>query len=149
MKQSAANRRRPARRSTRSSSEANSSEPGVEIWDDPEWRPALDALEGWADGKFTGKSDPRPLAKLLCSGKSVPEEVAARLGVFLDPEWGKKGPRLAMLIPTRYSSQGDLRKLTEMIAAKREIEKALECCGKLESAIADVKKRQAVREAIS
>jgi hypothetical protein len=46
-----------------------------------------------------------------------------------------------MLIPTRYSGQGDLRKLTEMIAAKREIEKALECCGKLESAIADVKKK--------
>jgi hypothetical protein len=129
------------RQSTGLSAEANSNEPGVEVWDDPEWRPALDALEGWWDGKFTGKPDPRPLAKLLHSGKPVPQEVAARLGDFLDPEWGKKGPSLTMLIPTRYSGDSDLRKLTEMIAAKREIERALEWSGKLESAIARVKEK--------
>jgi hypothetical protein len=41
---------------------------------------------GWAeDGKYTGKPDPKPLAKLLRSGKPVPEAVAVQLGVWLDP----------------------------------------------------------------
>jgi hypothetical protein len=131
-----------ARQSTSSSSEANSSELDVGVWNDPEWRPALDALEGWQpDGKFIGKPDPRPLAKLLRSGKPVPEAVAVRLGIFLDPEWGKKGPSLTMSIPKRYSGHGDLRRLKEMIAAKQEIKKARERTGKLEAAIAEVKEK--------
>jgi hypothetical protein len=66
-------------------------EPEVEVWDDLEWGPALHALEGWTeDGAYTGDSDPKPLAKLLCSGKPVPEQVAWRLGVLLDPPWGKR-----------------------------------------------------------
>jgi hypothetical protein len=88
---------------------------------------------------FTGKPDPRPLAQLLRSRKPVPEAVALYLGVLLNPEWGKKGPKLIMSIPTRYSGYRDLQTLHEMVDAKREIEKALERNGKLESAIADVK----------
>ena len=131
-----------ARQSTSSSSEVNSSEPGVEIWNDPEWRPALDALEGWQPGgEFTGKPDPRPLAQLLRSGKPVPEAVAVRLGTFLNPEWGKKGPKLTMSIPTRYSGYGDLQTIKAMIAAQREIKEALERNEKLEFAIADVQKK--------
>jgi hypothetical protein len=58
-------------------------ETDVEWWIDPEWGPALDALEGWADG-YTGKSDPKPLAALLCSGTPVPAEVAWRLARIME-----------------------------------------------------------------
>ncbi len=127
-----------ARQSTSASSEASSSEPDVEVWDDPEWRPALDALEGWSDGKFTGKPDPKPLAQLLRS-RPIPEAVAVRLGVLLDPEWGDKGPKLTMSIPPRWSGYGDLQRIKRMLEAKRDIEKELQRGGKLEAAIEEVK----------
>ena len=76
-------------------------EPEVEVWDDPDWGPALDELEGWSGRTYTGQSDPKSLAKLLCSGKPVPEQVAWRFGVLLDPPWGKKGKVL-----TWHSSNG-------------------------------------------
>jgi hypothetical protein len=67
------------------------SEADVEVWNDPVWQPALEAFEGWTkDGNYTGKSDPKKLAKLLRSGKPVPEAVAVQLGVLLDPPWEKK-----------------------------------------------------------
>ncbi len=133
------NRRGPTSNGTQptgSSPEANSSEPNVEVWTDDEWEPALRALEAWKPGgEFTGKPDPTPLAKLLRTGKPVPEAVAVRLGVLLDPEWGNKGPKLTMSIPTRYSGYGDLQTIKAMIVAKRELEIALQQSGKLESAI--------------
>ena len=139
------NRGGPTDKATQAASlppEASSSEPKVEVWTDAEWEPALHALEGWAtDGKYTGKPDPKPLAKLLRSGKPVPEAVAVRLGVLLDPEWGNRGPKLTMSIPTRYSGYANLQTLKAMIAAKGEIEKALpQFNRKLEAAIEEVGK---------
>jgi hypothetical protein len=123
-------------------SEANPSEPNIVVWSDPEWGPALDALEGWQpDGKYAGKPDPRPLAKLLRSGKPVPEVVATRLGVLLDPPWGNKGPRLFPSVSKRYTGQADLQTIKAMMSAKREIEKELQSSGKLEAAIEEVVKR--------
>jgi hypothetical protein len=73
------------------------------VWQDSEWEPALNALQGWESGlKYTAKSNPTPLAKLLISGKPVPAAVAMELGCWLDPPWGKKGPRLAAVLPKRY-----------------------------------------------
>ena len=92
-------------------------EPEVEVWDDPDWGPALGALEGCSGRTYTGESDPKPLAKLLCSGKPVPEQVAWRLGVLLDPPF-----------------------LREMIDLKKKIEMALKPNIKLEAAIAEVMK---------
>jgi len=80
----------------------------IEIWDDPELEPALSALHGWVADvespgfKFTGESDPKPLAKLLRSGKTVPGPIAESLGLWLDPPWGTKGPRLTATLPARY-----------------------------------------------
>lgn len=121
---------------TSPSPEASSSGSNVEVWTDDEWEPALRALESWKPGgEFTGKPDPTPLAKLLRSGKPVPEAVAVGLGVLLDPEWGNKGPKLTMSIPTRYSGYGDWQTIKAMIVARRELEIALQQSGKLEFAI--------------
>jgi hypothetical protein len=115
-------------------------EPEIEVWDDPDWGPALNALEGWRDRTYTGESDPGPLAKLLCSGKPVPEQVAWRLGVLLDPPWGKKGNILVLEISKRYSGQTELNSVKEMIDLKMKIEMALKGTEKTESAIAAVMK---------
>jgi hypothetical protein len=116
--------------------------PNVEVWDDPEWRPALDALEGWPQGGgYTGKSDPKPLAKLLCSGKPVPDQVAWRLGVLLDPPWGKKGKVLTLSSNKRYTGQTELEHIKEMIDLKKQIEVAKGSNGKLEAAIEEVKRK--------
>ena len=116
--------------------------PNVEVWDDPEWRPALDALEGWPQGGgYTGKSDPKPLAKLLCSGKPVPDQVAWRLGVLLDPPWGKKGKVLTLSSNKRYTGQTELKHIKEMIDLKKQIEVAKGSNGKLEAAIEEVKRK--------
>ena len=112
----------------------------VEVWDDPDWGPALGALEGWSGRTYTGQSDPKPLAKLLCSGKPVPEQVAWRLGVLLDPPWGKKGKVLALALNKRYSGQRELKFLREMFDLKKKIEMALKPNIKLEAAIAEVMK---------
>jgi hypothetical protein len=123
-----------------SPAEANLDEP--EVWGDPEWEPALHALEGWQqDGEYTGKPDTKPLAKLLRSGKPVPEPVAVRLGVLLDPPWGEKGPKLTPLIPKRHSGYADLQTIKAMMAAKRHFEEELTHAGKLEAAIAAVKQK--------
>ena len=62
-----------------------------------------------------------------------------QLGVWLDPPWGNNGPRLTPSIPKRYSGYADLQTIKAMIAAKREIEKALpRANGKLEAAIEEV-----------
>jgi hypothetical protein len=114
----------------------------IEIWDDPEWRPALDALEGWPQsGGYTGKSDPRPLAKLLRSGKPIPGPVAWRLGILLDPPWGKKGKLLTLVSNKRYTGQTELKHIKEMIDLKKKMEVAKESYGKLEAAIAEVKRK--------
>jgi len=124
------------------SADANLSESDIEVWNDVEWQPALYALEGWQpDGSYTGKPDPRPLAKLLRSGKPVPEAVAVRLGVFLDPPWGKKGPKLTLSISQRYSGYADLQQTKAMMATKREIEEVLPHFGKLEAAITEIAQR--------
>jgi hypothetical protein len=111
--------------------EANPSEPNIVVWSDPEWEPALHALEA-------EKPDLRPLAKLLRSGRPVPEAVATQLGVLLDPPWGNKGPRLILSVSKRYSGHADLQTIKAMMSAKREIEKELLSRGKLESAIEEV-----------
>jgi hypothetical protein len=115
--------------------EANPSEPNIVVWSDPEWEPALHALEA-------EKPDPRPLAKLLCSGKPVPEAVATRLGELLDPPWGNKGPRLIPSVSKRYSGQANLQPIKTMMSVKHEIEKELQRFGKLEAAIEKVGKRR-------
>jgi hypothetical protein len=123
-------------------SKAKSKVPDIKIWDDPEWRPALDALEGWPQGGgYTGKSDPKPLAKLLRSGKRVPEPVAWRLGILLDPPWGKKGKVLTLLSNKRYNGQTEFKHIKEMIDLKKKIEVAKKSNGKLEAAIAEVRRK--------
>ena len=110
------------------------------MWHDPEWEPALDALEGWSqDRRYTGKSDPKPLAELLRSGKPVPEPVVWRLGVLLDPPWETKGNVLTLRINKRYTGQSELKTIKEMYDLKEKIEKAFKSAGKLEAAIETVK----------
>ena len=131
-----------ATQATSSPPEASSSGPNVEVWTDLEWEPALHALQGWAkDDKYTGKPDPKPLAKLLRSGKPVPGPVAVLLGVWLDPPWGKKGPRLTASIPKRYSGYADLQTLKAMIGAQQEILEAVKRHSKLDAAIKEVGQR--------
>jgi len=125
-------------------SKTKSSMPGIKIWDDPVWRPALEALEGWSQsGGYTGKSDPKPLAKLLCSGKPIPRSVSWRLGILLDPPWGKKGNVLTLLFNKRYSGQTELKRMKEMINLKKkiEIELAKQPRKKLEAAVAEVRRQ--------
>jgi hypothetical protein len=114
-----------ATQATSSLPEASSSEPNVEVWTDLEWEPAFHALQGWAeDGKYTGKPDPKPLAKLLRSGKPVPEAVAVQLGVWLDPPWGHNGPRLTPSIPRRYSGYADLQTIKAMDGCQKRDRKS-------------------------
>jgi hypothetical protein len=121
-------------RSSFTKKSCNAGAPEVEVWDDPEWAPALSGLQGWQKGpRYTGKSDPAPLAKLLRSGKPVPEAVAKELGSWLDPPWGKKGPRLVAILPKRYYPGTD--SIKSLIAAKGKIEEALKTSGKLEAAV--------------
>ena len=121
-------------------SKAKSNDP--EVWDDPEWRPALDALEGWQSGIYTGKSDPKPLAKLLRSQKPVPVEVLWRLGILLDPPYGKKGKVLTLLCNKRYTGQTELKHIKEMFDLKKKIEVAKKSNGgKLEAGIAEVRRK--------
>jgi hypothetical protein len=113
-----------------------------EVWADPEWRPALDALQGWPQsGGYTGKSDPKPLAKLLRSGKPVPVEVSSQLANLLDPPWGKKGNVLTLLFKRRYNGQVELKHIKEMLDLKKKIEVAKKSNGKLEAAIAEVRRQ--------
>jgi hypothetical protein len=111
--------------------------PEVEVSDDPEWAPALDALQGWKKGpKYTGKSNPAPIAILLRSGKPVPEAVAKELGLWLDPPWGKRGPRIVAVLPKRHYPGTD--GIKSLIATKRKVEEALKTKGKLEAAVQEV-----------
>jgi hypothetical protein len=117
-------------------------DPDVEVWDDPVWRPALDALEGWQpDGQYTGRPDPAPLARLLRSGIPVPEAVSKRLGEFLYPPWGEKGPHLILKLPKKYSGDKNVRFIKEMLSLKKEIENELGDPPNVEAAVAVVAKR--------
>ena len=119
-------------------SKAKSNDP--EVWDDPEWRPALDALEG--SSQNGGLSDPKPLAKLLRSQKPVPVEVSWRLGTLLDPPYGKKGKVLTLLCNKRYTGQTELKHIKEMFDLKKKIEVAKKSNGgKLEAGIAEVRRK--------
>ena len=83
-----------------SSWETPEAELKFEIWEDAEWEPALRALEGYGtDLEVLGKADLKVLAKLLRSGKPVPEAVAKQLGWWLDPPWRNKGPSLTVYLP--------------------------------------------------
>jgi hypothetical protein len=104
----------------------------VEIWDDPIWRPALEALERGGN--------PKPLAKLLREGQSPPLEVTERLGILLDPPEGYVGPTLTLKSPKRGRDQA-LRALSEDIKLRKRIQAELEVTGKLESAITTVKEQ--------
>jgi hypothetical protein len=115
-------------------SKSKSNSPNIEVWDDPQWRPALDALERCP-------SDPKPLAKLLRSGKLVPDPVSRRLGVLLDPPWGKKGNVLTLVSNKRYNGQTELKHFKEMIDLKKKIEVAKKPSVKLEAAIAEVRRQ--------
>ena len=127
--------------------EANPSGPNIVVRSEhTRWMLALHELEGWQSGKYTGKPDPRPLAELLLrSGKPVPEDVAKRLGVLLDPPWGNKGPRLISSVSKRYSIQAGFQTIQAMMSAQQEIERQLQISGKLESAIEEVAKRLVAR----
>ena len=122
-------------------------EPDVKIWDDPEWKPALDAIEGYQDGIDIRKADLKPLARLLRSGKPVPEVVAIALGVLLDPPWGKKGPRLVLLESNRYSAVKESAYVKEMMKLQRLIEAEQSQTPKLEAAIAAVAKNTKIKRA--
>ena len=116
----------------------NAGAPEVEVWDDPEWAPALSALQGWQKGpRYTGKSDPAPLATLLRSGKPVPEAVAKELGSWLDPPWGKKGPRLVVILPKRYCPGTD--SIKSLILLRGSVREALSRSnGNVKAAVYDV-----------
>jgi hypothetical protein len=116
-------------------------EPDIEIWDDPIWRPALDALEGWQNGQYTGRPDPAPLAGLLCSGLPVPEAVTKRLGEFLYPPWCEKGPHLLLKLPKRYAGDKNIKIVREMLFLKKEIASELGSPPNVEAAVAAVAKR--------
>ena len=116
-------------------------EPDIEIWDDPVWRPALDALEGWQNGQYTGRPDPAPLARLLCSGIPVPEAVTKRLGEFLYPPWGEKGPHFILKLPKKYSGDKGVKFIKEMLSLKRQIENELGDPPNVEAAVAVLAKR--------
>ena len=109
----------------------------IEVWDDPQWRPALDALEGHAGKAYTGESDPAPLAALLKSGQPVPDAVAQRLGVLLDPPWRSDGPKLSLKLPSekRCGARAAVREARKMIPLCSEIEGERSKTGKLEAAI--------------
>ena len=103
-----------------SSWETPEAESKFEIWEDAEWEPALRALEGYGtDSEFSGKPDPKALAKLLRSGKPVPEAVAKQLGWWLDPPWRNKGPSLTVYLPKRYYPTA--KGLKERIIVKSEV----------------------------
>jgi hypothetical protein len=104
-------------------------EPAVEVWDDPQWEPALSALE---------RGDPKQLSRLLCSGGPVPDQVAWRLGILLHPPYGRKGPKLTFSVNKRYSGEGELKFIRKMLDLKKKIKTARRGTKKLESAIADV-----------
>jgi hypothetical protein len=109
----------------------------LEMWDDPEWSPALDALHGWKGDRYTGKSDPAPLAKLLCSGKAVPEAVARSLGLWLDPPWGRKGPSLTAILPARYYPGNS--SIKSLIAVRSKVKEELaKFDGNVEAAVHEV-----------
>jgi hypothetical protein len=123
-----------------SSWETPEAESKFEIWEDAEWEPALRALEGnGTNSEFLGKPDPKALAKLLRSGKPVPEAVAKQLGWWLDPPWRNKGPSLTVHLPKRYYPAA--KGLKERIIVKRKVEEALEKTGKVEAAVADVQRQ--------
>jgi hypothetical protein len=123
-----------------SSWEKPGAESNFEIWEDAEWEPALRALEGYGrDSGFLGKPDPKPLAKLLRSGKPVPEPVTKQLGWWLDPPWRNKGPSLTVLLPKRYYPAA--KGLKDRIIVKRKVEEALEKGNKVEAAVADVQQQ--------
>jgi hypothetical protein len=116
-------------------------EPEIEVWDDPEWGPALSALQGWKKGpedtgpKYIGKSDPGPIAQLLQSGKAVPQAVAKELGLWFDPPWGNKGPRLTAILPKRYYP--GTSSIKSLIDIRRKVEQAKQN-SKLEGAVNQV-----------
>jgi len=116
----------------------------VEIWNDPRWTPALDALEGYStadDGSvtFTGKSDPAPLAELLLGDDPLPAQVRQRLAVLLNPPWGTKGPRATVTIPIRWNHHEHGQRVLEMYNLRKQLETAISRNnGKLEAAIAEV-----------
>jgi hypothetical protein len=101
----------------------------VEVWDDPIWSPALEALER--------EGNPKPLAKLLREGLSPPLEVTERLGILLDPPEGYVGLRLTVKTPKRRRDNA-IRALVEDRKLRGKILAGLQETGKLESAIATV-----------
>ena len=123
-KMSRRRRSRPISTNRHDTGSASNETADIEIWDDPEWEPALSALQGWVTDvkfpgfKFTGKSDPKPLAKLL---RTVPAAVAESLGLWLDPPWGTKGPRLTATLPARYyPGNGSIKSLIGLRNKLRE-----------------------------
>jgi hypothetical protein len=63
----------------------------------------------------------------------VPEEVAKQIGLWLDPPWGNKGPRLTANLPKKYYP--GTNSIKALIATKRKIEEALKLNGKVEAAV--------------
>jgi hypothetical protein len=115
----------------------NPTDSSVDVWHDIDWEPALHSLQGWQPGVgYTGKSDPRPLAKLLRSGKPVPGPVAEELGLWLDPPWGKKGPQITATLPKKYYPGHQSTK--DWIAIKKYVKTLKGANRKLESAVQEV-----------
>jgi hypothetical protein len=99
----------------------------VEIWDDPVWTSALEALQR--------QGNPQPLAKLLCEGQVPPLEVTKALGILLDPAPGYVGIKLVVKTPKRgrdkaFGAIYSDRRLRQRIL---DVQKSV---GKLESEIA-------------
>ena len=66
----------------------------------------------------------------------MPEAVAKQIGLWLDPPWGNKGPRLTAILPKKYYPRTN--SIKALIATKRKIEEALKLNGKVEAAVQKV-----------
>ena len=100
----------------------------VVIWTDPDWTPALEA--------FRLRGEVAPLAALLRSGMEVPAEVAAEIGILLDPPKGYRGPKLRLEFPKRARAR-----FLETIAEKRKLRQRIidaKGAGKLEAALSQL-----------
>ena len=102
----------------------------IVIWNDPEWSPALEA--------FQERGHVSLLAALLRSGKQVPLEVAAIIGIMLEPPRGYRGPCLQMKSPKRSRKQAVDRIVKKAKLRQRLIE--IQGDGKLDAAVWSLQK---------
>jgi len=102
----------------------------LEMWDHPEWSPALVELKN---------GNKEPLRQLLLRGEPAPGDVARELGKMLCVTKEYKGARLEVRVPKRWTIANMQERLREMCEARREIEaERRRTGGKLEAAVSAV-----------